>query len=660
MVNSYKSSLLQRVVLYWVGRLGQEQVGAVIVISGFTGGLGRARCLRLALCFFAVAHVAQVQASAGGRSGFSGDPADSAGTTCTVCHAPDGAEVPALGFVGPSTMDAGTTRNFFVVMLGGPAQSAGINIASGGGAGEFAPFADDLQVLNGELTHVAPKPLANGITGFPFRYTAPNYSGDVTFYAAGNSSDGGLDLLGDGIGSTSFTVTVENGFEPPPEPPEPATGELRALQFATGFTRPVVIENAGDARLFVVEQPGRIQVVNPDGAVEATPFLDIEARVDDGASEMGLLGLAFHPDYAGNGYFYVYYTYDPGPGLDRTRISRFQVAAGNPNLADPGSELVLLEFEQPFSNHNGGDLHFGPFGYLHIASGDGGAGGDPFDFSQANTSLLGKMLRIDVDTPPGPVTSPDCNLTGQANYSIPPSNAFNDGSGGAGCDEIFALGVRNPWRFSFDPDTGGMWIADVGQGSFEEVNYIPPGSAGGINLGWRCYEGDSPFNLEGCNRVYLPPVHTYSHATSGCSITGGRVYRGARTPLLQGQYFFSDFCQPSIRALGGSLSTPTQRIVLPLGQLSAISTFGEDAEGELYVAELNAGTVYKLDAVLASGDVDGDGDVDFIDLVIIWFYRGLPASGAYDRKDVDGNGLIESADISAAVPNCTLPMCATL
>lgn len=565
-----------------------------------------------------------------------------------------------MGVVGPTKMDAGTTRDFFVVMLGGPGQTAGVNISAGEGVGEFAPFADDLQLANGELTHVAPKPVANGIVGFAFRYTAPNYSGEVTLYAAGNSSDGGLDLLGDGIGTTHYTLAIENGFEPPPEPPQPPTGELEAYAFASGFTRPVVIEHAGDERLFVAEQPGRIRIVEPDGTVQPTPFLDIESRVDDAGSEMGLLGLAFHPDYANNGYFYVYYTYDPGPGRDRTRVSRFSVDGVNANLADAGSELILLEFEQPFANHNGGDIHFGPFGYLHIASGDGGSGGDPFDYSQTTTTLLGKMLRIDVDTPAAQGTGPDCNLVGSQNYSIPPSNAYNDGSGGEGCDEIFALGARNPWRFTFDSETGGMWIADVGQGSFEEVNYLPPGSEGGINLGWRCYEGAAPYNLAGCNRVYLPPVHTYPHATSGCSVTGGRVYRGARTPLLHGQYFFSDFCQPSIRALSGHLSTSTQRVVIPVGRLSAISTFGEDVHGELYVAELNTGTVLKLDAVLTPGDVDGDGDVDFIDLVTIWFYRGETASGPRDRKDVDGNGLIESADISAAVPYCTLPMCTTL
>jgi glucose/arabinose dehydrogenase len=313
-----------------------------------------------------------------------------------------------------------------------------------------------------------------------------------------------------------------------------------------------------------------------------------------------LLGLAFHPNYVSNGYFYVYYTRDPGPGLDRSRVSRFTVT-GNSDIADPNSEQVLLEFNQPYSNHNGGDLHFDPFGYLNIASGDGGSGGDPQNRSQSTRTLLGKMLRIDVNTPAVTGAAPDCNIAGGANYSIPPGNAFNDGVGGAGCDEIFALGVRNPWRFTFDRATGAMWIADVGQNIYEEVNYLPPGSSGGINLGWRCFEGTEPYNSSNCNRVYLPPVHTYDHATSGCSVTGGRVYRGVLSPNLQGQYFFTDFCQSSIRALSGPPGNLVHRIVLPSDELSGVSTFGEDYLGELYVAELSSGSIYRLDAVPPPG-----------------------------------------------------------
>lgn len=543
---------------------------------------------------------AGLQASINGRSGFSGDPSTNAGATCSVCHAPDGAAAPAIGIAGPDSINAGATQDLFVVMVGGPAQTAGVNISVQDGIGNLLPVEGDLQQMDGELTHTAPKSFNADLVTFRFRYTAPNYDTQVTLHASGNSTNGALNLLGDGIASTALDITIENGFEPPPPPPEPAFGELSATVFATGLNKPVVIANAGDDRLFVVERPGVIRIVESDGSVRSTPFLDIAAQVDSTFGEMGLLGLAFHPGYASNGYFYVYYTRDPGPGLDRSRVARFTVSS-NPDIADASSELVLLEFEQPFANHNGGDLHFGPAGYLHIAVGDGGSGGDPQNNGQTNTTLLGKMLRIDVDTPAGPGTGPDCSILQSANYSIPASNAFNDGAAGAGCDEIFVLGVRNPWRFSFDSLTGAMWIADVGQLLVEEINYLPPGNSGGLNLGWRCFEGTLEYNSAGCNRAYLPPVHTYSHATSGCSVTGGRVYRGARSPHLQGQYFFTDFCQSSIRALSGSPGSLSHRIVLPLGELFSVSTFGEDAAGELYVAELQTGTIYRLASVLPPG-----------------------------------------------------------
>jgi len=544
--------------------------------------------------------VAELQASAGGRSGFSGNPTTNAGATCNVCHAPDGAGTPGILISGPETVDAGTTHDFIVVLGGGPARTAGVGISSQGGIGELLPVDGTLQQMDGELTHTAPKPFSHGYAAFDFRFTAPNYDTVVTLHAAGNSTNNGLDLLGDGIAATSLEVTIENGFESPPDPPSPATGDLKATLFATGLDQPVAIENAGDDRLFVVERPGVIQILQPDGDLESQPFLDIQSRVKDTASEQGLLGLAFHPDYANNGYFYVYYTRDPGPGLDRTRVSRFSVS-GNPDIANASSELVLMEFEQPYANHNGGDIHFGPLGYLYIATGDGGSGGDPQNNGQTTTTPLGKLLRIDVDTPPAAGTGPDCDISGNSNYSIPPGNAFNNGTAGPGCDEIYILGLRNPWRFAFDYVTGAMWIADVGQNAYEEVNYLPPGGSGGLNLGWRCYEGTAPYNTSNCNLVYLPPVHTYSHATSGCSITGGRVYRSQSTALYRGQYFFTDFCQSSIRALSGSPGNLSHRIVLPAGELSAVSTFGEDVNGELYVAELNTGSIYRLDPLMPSG-----------------------------------------------------------
>lgn len=536
---------------------------------------------------------AQVQASAGGRSGFSGDPSANGGATCSVCHAPDGAADASVVISGPQTIDAGTTHDYTVTLLGGAGQTAGVGISAQGAAGELLPDGADLQQMQGELTHSGPKTISGGLVTFDFQYTAPNYDTVVNLYAAGNSSDGGLDLQGDAIATGSLALTIENGFEDPPPPPGPGTGQVVATLFATGLNRPVAIENAGDQRLFVVERAGMIRILEDNGVAASQPFLDIRARVEDRASEMGLLGLAFHPDYANNGYFYVYYTPEREGSGDRSRVSRFSVT-GNPYIADPGSEQVLLEFGQPYANHNAGDIHFGPEGYLYIASGDGGSGGDPLNSGQTTTTLLGKMLRIDVDTPPGAGTQPDCDTSGNSHYSIPPGNAFNDGSGGAGCDEIFALGLRNPWRFAFDHVTGAMWIADVGQSNREEVNYLPAGGSGGLNLGWRCYEGTAAYNTNGCNLSYLAPVHEYSR-DRGCSITGGRVYRSSSTLLFQGEYFFSDFCQSSIRALSGTPGNLTERVVLPEGELAAVSTFGEDIDHDLYVAELYSGSIYRLD-----------------------------------------------------------------
>jgi glucose/arabinose dehydrogenase len=621
----------------------------------------RSALLAMALVLppLAVFQVAPAQASAGGRSGFSGDPASNAGTVCTVCHTPGSAPTPLVSIGGPRVIDAGTTAGYFVTLQGGPGATAGVGISTGDDIGNLQPAGcGDLQVLDKELTHTAPKAFSNGAATFVFNYTAPNYNTEVTLYAAGNSTNGALDLLGDGVAKSTYSLTVRNGFEDPPPPPEPAEGELEATLVATGFAEPVAIANAGDSRMFVVERAGRIRIVHSSGTIRSTPFLDISTQVDSTGGEMGLLGLAFHPDYATNGYFYVYYTRDPGPGLDRSRISRFKVSTGSTHIADAGSELVLMEFEQPFANHNGGDLQFGPDGFLYIASGDGGGGGDPQNNGQKTTTLLGKILRVDVDTPPGANNGPDCSLSAGTNYRIPAGNAFNDGDGG-GCDEIFALGLRNPWRFAFDRETGALWIADVGQNQYEEINYVPPGSAGGINLGWRCYEGDSPYNLTNCNLDYLPPVHTYSHATGACSVTGGRVYRGELFPVLEGQYFFSDICRNSVRALsgppGGILA---EREVLPSGVLASPSAFGENETGELYVTALGTGSLYRLGAVLPAGDVQGDGDVDLDDVIAIGASLGQQSRGDTDRRDVDGNGVIEAADGHMASARCTRPDCA--
>ncbi|MGI9589781.1 MAG: PQQ-dependent sugar dehydrogenase, partial [Myxococcota bacterium] len=352
--------------------------------------------------------------------------------------------------------------------------------------------------------------------------------------------------------------------------------------------QPVALATAGDDRLFVAERAGRILIVESDGSV-LDPYLEIQSAVDSSVSEQGLLGLAFHPGHASNGFFYVYYTVDPGPGLDRSRVSRFTVSA-DPNVADPASEVVLLEFEQPYANHNAGDIQFGPDGYLYIASGDGGSGGDPLDLGQTTSSPLGKILRIDVDGSGG---APDCDLSGGANYRVPPGNAFDDGSGGAGCDEIWALGLRNPWRFSFDRATGDLWIGDVGQNAFEEIDFIPAGTASGLNLGWRCYEGESEFNTAGCGSGYFMPIHTPAHSTGNCSITGGFVYRGAAEPGLTGRYFFTDFCNTAIRTVTRNGSEFLVDEVLPAGAIAQPVAFGEDSAGELYIASL-AGDVFRI------------------------------------------------------------------
>jgi glucose/arabinose dehydrogenase len=355
-----------------------------------------------------------------------------------------------------------------------------------------------------------------------------------------------------------------------------AQPELELSLYVDGLQQPADITNAGDERLFIVERPGRIRIVDGDDNLLSTPYLDIDGRVSPATGERGLLGLAFHPDYAENGYFYVNYTRNSGA----TRISRFSVSENDPNVADPNSELVLLDISQPYSNHNAGDLAFGPDGYLYIPMGDGGSGGDPQDFSQNRQSLLGKMIRIDVDN-----GSP---------YSIPADNPFiNDDNI---LDEIWAIGLRNPWRFSFDRLTGDLWIGDVGQNAWEEINYVPAGTGNGANFGWRCYEGLVPYNLSGCEDAenYTFPIHTYGTGSSdGCSVTGGFVYRGVDQPGLYGKYVYADFCSNKFWILEPT-SSDGWRNTQVLNSSGGIATFGQDSNGELYVGALSAGRVYRL------------------------------------------------------------------
>lgn len=549
--------------------------------------------LLVALCtglYFWLQTSMGAHASLNGRVGFSGNPATNSGATCTACHA-SGAPVPEVVLQGPATVTAGATNLYTLTLNGGPARTAGLNISASNNRGTLLPTGPDMQALLNELTHSAPKPFSGNQAVFTFAWTAPSFNDTVILYAAGNSSDGQQSLTGDGIGTASLTIEVTGGTSgPPTASPVPPPATLGLSRVTGGLVQPTNITHAGDSRLFVTEKEGRIRIID-NGALLATPFLDISGRVTSGSgnAETGLLGLAFHPDYATNGYFYVNYTVS---NPLRTRISRFSVSAGNANSANPNSELVLLEFSQPAGNHNGGQLHFGADGYLYIASGDGGGSGDPNNYGQNNTVLLGKILRIDVDGATG--NGPDCDTSGSANYRIPPGNPFANGAGGP-CDEIWATGLRNPWRFSFDRLTGDLWIADVGQNRFEEIDFAAANSRGGENYGWRCYEGVTAFNTNGCQPAssYVAPIHVFDRSQGDCSVTGGYVYRGAAYPNLNGHYFYSDFCNKTIRSISGAPADVVVTVWITSGGGSNPSTFGEDHNGELYVGYFS-GELYRI------------------------------------------------------------------
>ena len=350
---------------------------------------------------------------------------------------------------------------------------------------------------------------------------------------------------------------------------------------ALRFNRPVDLQAApGDARrLFVVEQAGVIRVFeNTSSVTSSRIFLDIRDRVDDSSTEMGLLGLAFHPDFRQNGYFYVNYT---AGGPRRTVIARFQVSPTDSNQADPDSEFILLSFNQPYGNHNGGQLVFGPDGYLYIATGDGGSGGDPQGNAQNRKNLLGNILRIDVN-----------QTSGNLNYAIPADNPFVGNNQGYR-EEIYAYGLRNPWRFSFDPETGWLWCADVGQNRLEEINLIKKGG----NYGWNIMEGSECFNSTDCDRTGLElPIWEYDHSRGDRSITGGFVYRGSRVPELVGAYIYGDFVSGRIWALRYDGQNEPQNELL-LDTNLYISSFGIDARQELYICAFD-GYIYRFKATV--------------------------------------------------------------
>jgi glucose/arabinose dehydrogenase len=343
--------------------------------------------------------------------------------------------------------------------------------------------------------------------------------------------------------------------------------QVALVRITTGLDQPVAITHAGDSRLFITQQTGKI-VIWDGSRILPTPFLDLTAAISSGG-ERGLLSVAFHPHYRDNGRFFVYYTDRSG----NIQIDRYTVSSTNPNVADPASRVPILNIAHPVNaNHNGGQLQFGPDGFLYAGTGDGGSGGDPPNNAQNTSVLLGKLLRIDVDA-----GSP---------YAIPAGNPFHN--------EIWAYGLRNPWRFSFDRVSGDLWIGDVGQNLWEEIDFQPVTSIGGENYGWRRMEGTHCFNpSSNCQTAAMTlPVAEYSHAF-GCSVTGGYRYHGTRYRRLLGLYFYSDYCSGTIwtlsQAADGSFPSKMQ-----LDTNLAVSTFGEDVNGELYLADLNAGAVYQI------------------------------------------------------------------
>lgn len=365
---------------------------------------------------------------------------------------------------------------------------------------------------------------------------------------------------------TTTTATTNTATGPMPK--------LALTKVTDGLKRPVHITHAGEdnSQLYVVEQPGRIRLLR-DGAIVEQPFLDITDRVGSQGNEQGLLSVAFAPDYANSGFFFVNYTDKDG----NTHVARFKVNDDR-NTADPDSELLILKIDQPYSNHNGGQLQFGPDKMLYIGMGDGGSQGDPENRAQNPEELLGKLLRIDVS-----------KASADQPYAIPPDNPKWEGNNAR--PEIWALGLRNPWRFSFDRATGELYTGDVGQNEIEEIDF-QPANTGGMNYGWDLREGDQAYSGGEMKPNFTNPITQYTHGDGGCSVTGGYVYRGQAFAALQGVYVFGDWCSGNLWTLRRDANGQWERMDQPNANFQ-VSSFGEDATGELYALDLD-GSIYKV------------------------------------------------------------------
>ncbi len=421
---------------------------------------------------------------------------------------------------------------------------------------------------------------------------------------------------------------------------------LTTVTVATGLARPVFVTSPpGDTeRVFIVEQAGYIRLLKSgQGPADWTTFLDIDTLVGSGGNEQGLLGLAFHPDYENNGLFYVNYTNNLGD----TVIASFLRSPVDHDIGLAATQRIVLSVDQPESNHNGGWLDFGPDGYLYISLGDGGGGGDGHGAcgnGQNNTSLLGKMLRIDVDLDPSNLVS-DCFPNADF-YKVPQDNPFATPGSGE-CDEIWLYGLRNAWRNSFDDLTGDFYLGDVGQNCWEEINMLPSSSTGGENMGWRQMEGTHCYNAsQGCGAIsaanctpacndpsLTDPVLDYSRSAGNCSVTGGYVYRGCRMPNYRGQYFYGDYCSGFINTItdAGTPSQAVQSVTSEIGVAFGLLTFGLDARGELYIGDDSPDVVLKVVPPLSALEVSGTGAADMLLLskVTPWTWEDLSANSVY-------------------------------